>query len=279
MKARSTARRHAAAAGAVLLAALLPGATSLAADAKAAVATDSQREAAALLKSMAGYLSGLKNFSFNSQNTFEVVQANGQKVEFGESRVVSVARPDRLRAEEVSSDGNRDLALFDGKQVTVMSADSGVYAQAAQPPSIDDALVYFVRDLKMRMPLALMLSTQLKSALPDMVKEVDYVEETEIGGKTAHHIAGRTDAVDFQFWIADGSQPVPMRVVITYRLLQGMPHYRAELSNWNTSARFTASTFQFSPPADSRQIPFAVQLQPPSTAPAAAPAAQGEVKP
>lgn len=273
MKARVTARYNAAPAYALLLAIVLPGAAVLAAESEAA--SGPRNEAAVLLKSMAGYLSGLENFSFSSQNTFEVVQANGQKVEFGESRLVSVARPDRLRAEEVSSDGNRDLALFDGRQVTVLSADTGVYAQAAQPPSVDDALVYFVRDLKMRMPLALMLSSQLKNALPDMVKEVDYVEETAIGGKPAHHIAGRTDSVDFQFWIADGPQPVPMRVVITYRLLQGMPQYRAELSSWNTSPRFTASTFQFSAPANARQIPFAVQLKPP----AAAPAAQGEVKP
>jgi hypothetical protein len=277
MKARSTSRHRAARACAVLLTVLAPGAATLAADAKAGAvtATDSRKEAAALLKTMAEYLSGLKAFSFNSQNTFEVVQASGQKIEFGESRVVSVARPDRLRAEEVSSDGNRDLALFDGKLVTVMSADSGVYAQVAQPPSVDDALVYFVRDLKMRMPLALMLSSQLKNALPAMVKEVDYVEQSEVAGKAVHHIAGRTDAVDFQFWIADPPQAVPLRVVITYRLLQGMPQYRADLSNWNTSATFGATTFQFSPPANARKVPFAVQLQPPATAPAA----QGEVKP
>ena len=277
MKASSTARHHAVSACAVLLAALLPGVATLAADAKAGAvtATDSRSQAASLLKTMAGYLSGLKAFSFNSENTFEVMQANGQKIEFGESRVVSVARPDRLRAEEVSSDGNRDLALFDGKLLTVMSANSGVYAQVAQPPALDDALVYFVRDLKMRMPLALMLSTQLKNALPAMVKEVDYVEQSEIAGKVVHHIAGRTDAIDFQFWIADPPHAVPMRVVLTYRLLKGMPQYRADLSNWNTSASFAPAIFQFSPPANARKVPFAVQLMPP----AAAPAAQGEVKP
>lgn len=269
MKARSRAPAHVVRACAALLAIASAGVTGASSD------PDSRNEAASLLKSMAGYLSGLQTFSFSSQNTFEVVQANGQKIEFGESRVVSVARPDRLRAEEASSDGNRDLALFDGQLITVMAADTGVYAQAPQPPSIDDALVYFVRDLKMRMPLALMLSTQLKNALPDMVKEVDYVEETEVGGKVVHHIAGRTDSVDFQFWISEPPQALPVRVVITYRLLQGMPQYRAELTNWNTSPHFTASTFRLSLPKDARRIPFAIQF----AAPTAAPAAQGEVKP
>jgi hypothetical protein len=73
-----------------------------------------------------------------------VVQTDGQKIEFGETRRVSLARPDRLRIEEVASDGLSDLALFDGKQITVLSADDNVYAQAPQPPSLEDALVYYV---------------------------------------------------------------------------------------------------------------------------------------
>jgi hypothetical protein len=73
----------------------------------------------------------------------------------------------------------------------VLSADDNVYAQAPQPPSIEDALVYFVRDLHMRMPLALLLSTHVSTELPILAKEVDYVESTQIRGQAAHHLAGR----------------------------------------------------------------------------------------
>ena len=130
--------------------------------------TESQLQAAAVVKSMVEYLAVLTAFSCTSANRFEAVQANGQRIEFGETRRIALARPDRLRIDEVASDGTSDVALFDGKQITVLSADDNVYAQAPQPPSIEDALVYFVRDLRMRMPLALLLSTHVRTELPGL---------------------------------------------------------------------------------------------------------------
>jgi hypothetical protein len=228
---------------------------------------------------MADYMSGLISFTFDSTNHFEVVQTNGQKIEYGETRKVSVSRPDKLRVEEVSSDGIRDFTLFDGKNITVLSADDNIYAQAVQPPTLDDALYYYTRDLKMRVPLALLLTTQLKAALPAMVKEVDYVEETEIDGKPAHHIAGRTEGVDFQFWITNAPESLPVRVIITYKALQGMPQYKANLSKWNVKPRYSAATWQLSLPKEAQKIPFAVQMTAlgasGQAAPGAAPAAPG----
>ena len=239
------------------------------------VATESQREAYTLLQGMARHLAGLKSFTVSFRSGYDVVQASGQKIEFGESRNLMMARPDRLRVEEVASDGRRDFALFDGKTVTVMNADSNVYAQAPQPGSVDDALVYFVRDLRMRMPLALLLTTRLPDELPQRIESIDYVEGSEIDGVPVHHLAGRTDSVDFQFWITQGEHPVPLRVVLTYRNATGQPQYWANFSQWNVAPKFAAEAFRFSRPQDARQIPFAVQrLQP------AAPAkATGEVTP
>jgi len=194
-----------------LLIAMLVACPAQAADAPAR--TESQLQAAAVLKSMAEYLAVLTAFSCTSTNNFEAVQADGQRIEFGETRRISLARPDRLRIDEVASNGASDLALFDGKQITVLSADDNVYAQAPQPPSIEDALVYFVRDLRMRMPLALLVSTHVRTELPTLAKEIDYVESTQIRGQTAHHLAGRGDSVDFQIWIAEGTSPLPLRIV------------------------------------------------------------------
>jgi hypothetical protein len=244
--------------------------------AAAAPKTESQREAAELLKSMAEYLGGLTNFTCTTTNRYETVQANGQKIEFGETRRISLSRPNHLRIEEVSSDGSSDLALFDGSQLTMLSADENVYAQAPQPPSLEDALVYFVRDLRMRMPLAMLLSTHIRTELPAMVKEIDYVESTSIGGKSAHHVAGRSDSVDFQLWITAGKTPLPLRIVITYKLAPGQPRFAADFSDWNVAPKFLSTTFRFSPAKDARRIPFAVQVLPPPTGQEAA---AGEVKP
>ena len=255
-----------------------PTAETVTGTAELAEPTESQLEAAAILKEMAEHLASLKSFSCTSRQGYEVVQANGQKIEFGETRRISLARPDRLRVEEVSSDGRRNLALFDGKLMTVFNADAGVYAQAPQPAPIDDALVYFVRDLRMRMPLALMLSTHVGTDLPAKVLEVDYVENTEILGRPAHHVAGRTDAIDFQFWIAEGDDPLPLRVVLTYRDEPGQPQFWSDFTDWNTKPKLTGATFQLSLPKDAQQIPFVVQVPAPGN-PGIPKAANGEVKP
>jgi len=254
------------------------GAPAAAAPAAAAPQTDSQREAAKLLKSMAEYLAGLIAFTTVSNNGYETVQPSGQKIEFGESRRISLSRPDKLRIEENASDGVKDLSLFDGRNITMLSADDNVYAQATQPPSIEDALVYFVRDLRMRAPLALLLSTHVRTELPALAKDIDYVEETKIRGQVAHHLAGRSDSVDFQVWIADGAKPLPLRIVIVYKKAPGQPRFWADLTEWNTAPKFTSSTFKLVLPTGAKKIPFAVQMQALGAVPQGV-AASGEVKP
>ncbi|MEO8307686.1 MAG: DUF2092 domain-containing protein [Pseudomonadota bacterium] len=231
-----------------------------------------------MLKGMVDYMSGLKSFTCTARSGYEVVQTSGQKIEFGETRHLTLARPDKLRVEEVSNDDNHDLALFDGKQITIYDADAGAYAQAPQPGTGNDALVYFIRDLHMRMPLALMLSSNFKSELPAIVKTVDYVETEEINGKTVHHIAGRTACVDFQFWIADGPKPLPQRVIITYKKSAGQPQYWADMSEWNTNPMLASSVFNLALPKDARKIAFAVQLTRPGST-QTSDVANGVVKP
>jgi len=73
-------------------------------------------------------------------------------------------------------------------------------------------------------------------------------------------MAGRTASVDYQIWIADGDQPLPQRVVLTYRKEKGQPQFRAQFSEWNTAAETPASLFEFVPPAGMRKITFLSQL-------------------
>ena len=246
--------------------------------AAAPAATESQREAAALLKGMADYVAGLESFSVTFRAGYDVVQSTGQKIEFGETRHVALSRPDRLSVEEVASDGKRDRVVFDGRNVSVLDADNDVYAQAPQSGTVDDALAYFVRELRMRMPLALLLTTRLPDVMAGSVKTIDYVESTEILGVATQHIAGRTDRVDFQFWIKEGKSPLPLRVVITYKHSPGQPQFWANFADWNTSPQFPDATFEFKPPPGAKQIPFAVQVRR-SAEGDQQPGANGEVEP
>ena len=223
-------------------------------------ASRSQQVARELLSGMATYLATLPGFEVTLVGSYDALQESGQKIEFNEVRAVALLRPDKLRMEQLRSDGASDVIVFDGKTISVFNGEAGVYAQAPQPGSLDDAIVYFVRDLGMRLPLAALLTTRFEPELQHRVTSVDYVEYTEILPVPAHHIAGRTAAVDFQVWIADGDQPLPLRIVLTYVNEPGQPQFRAQFLDWELQAPADAGVFTFTPPADAQPIAFAVQV-------------------
>jgi len=221
---------------------------------------EKQPDGEAVLTRMANYLAKLPAWSVTVHSSFDAVQSDGFKVEWNDIRTVTLKRPDRLRVESKRSDGARSLVLFDGKTITSFDESAQVYAQQPHPGSVDSAVVYFVRDLGMRLPLALMLSDQFPAELKQRVQAAKYVETTETLGVPADHIAAKTPTVDFQVWIARGDRPLPLRVVLTYKNTQGQPQFRAQFSDWNVDIKPDDDLFAFTPPAGVNRIPFAATL-------------------
>ena len=237
---------------------------------------ESRQKARAMQIEMVEFLAGLDSFSVKLLSGYDVLQDNGQKIQFLEARDIVLARPDRMRIEAQRADGLGDLVLFDGSTVTVWHSESGVYAQADQPGSVDDTVVYIVRDLGMRVPLAGLLTTRLPAELERRMRMIDYVEMTDVLGEPAHHIAVRTDEMDIQVWIAAGKRPLPLRIVLTYPDA-GRPQYWAQLTDWDLAPEFEEADFVFTAPPDAEQIVFAVQIPPMiPTPPAENGAAKGE---
>jgi hypothetical protein len=233
----------------------------------AAAVTESQAQARAILMRMAEFLGGTQRFSVSVRGGYDAVQKSGQKIEYNEMRKVTLSRPDRLRVEGERSDGAKKLTVFTGKEIVLIDAASNVYATAPQPGGLDDTIVHFVKDLGMRLPLAVLLVSQAAAELKDRVRSVDYVERTNLQGSTSHHLAARTDEVDFQVWVADGDTPLPQRVVITYKKAKGEPQFWAQFSDWNLAPAIADSTFLATPPDGAQKVAFAAQL--PRLSPAA----------
>ena len=223
-------------------------------------ANDKQPDGAAVLMRMADYLAKSPAWSVTVRTAYDAVQPDGFKVEWNDTRTVTLKRPDRLRVESVRSDGARSLVLFDGKTITSFDESARVYAQEPHPGSVNDAVVFFVRDLGMRMPLALMLVDRFPAELQQRIQAVKYVEKTETLGIPADHIAAKTPTVDFQVWIAQGDRPLPLRVVLTYKNTRGQPQFRAQFSDWNLDIKPADSLFAFVAPAGVNRIPFAATL-------------------
>lgn len=236
------------------------------------------KEAKDILQRMAAFLAGTPRFSVNVRADYDVLQESGQMIEFGETRKITLSRPDRLRVEVEHSDGEKHLVLYDGREITVFSPSQNVYAQAPKPGGIDEAVVYFLKDLHMRLPLAALLLSRLPEELERRTQSLDYVERVVIGGAPAHHLAGRTETVDYQIWVAEGAQPLPLRVVLTYRNAEGQPQFRAQFSDWNLTPEIQDVQFAFTPPEGARKIAFLAELNQLDPRGAATPEQTGERK-
>ena len=217
-------------------------------------------DARALLLKMATLLGSTQRLSVTVHGAYDATQESGQKIEWNEVRTLTLQRPDRLRLEAEKSNGARSLVVFDGKQISAFDEAGRVYAQTEQPGGVDETLVYLVRDLGVRLPLAVFFVSRLATELDRRVKSVTYVEKTGILGEPAHHLIGQTDSVNFQVWIADGERPLPQRIVLTYPAASGQPQFRAQFSAWNLAPEPAAALFTFTPPADSSRIPFAAAV-------------------
>src|SRR5438093_13689976 len=119
-------------------------------------AGQSPSDARALLVGMGEFLGKTQQLSVTVRAAYDTVQASGQKVEWNEVRTLTLSRPDRLRVESERSNGTRSVVVFDGKEISTFDESGRVYAQAAHPGGVDETLVYSVRDLAMRLPLAVL---------------------------------------------------------------------------------------------------------------------------
>ena len=231
---------------------------------KAASARDEQ--AMSILQRMADFLSQAQRFNVTVEIGFDVVQASGEKLEFGETRQFVIRRPDRMRVDITKRDGATSGFRFDGQEIAVFNTREQVYATAARPGTLAGAIAYFINDLDMRFPLAELFSTQLVETLAAKVRTAYNVGPERIMGVSCEHIALRGDQADMLLWVAQGDQPLPCRLVITYRTAEGQPQFRAQFSDWNFSPDVADAQFVFTPPEGAAKIAFAARKPAPIAA-------------
>lgn len=243
--------------GWVLLAALLLalGISAAQASDNATAEGESGLEAKGRLMEMAGHIAAAPSFSVTIRSGYDAIQQDGQRIEFGEKRRVILQRPDRLRIEARRSDGDSGLFLYDGKALTAFKAKDNIFARMEKNGTVDEMIVYMVRDLRMTLPLARMFLSRFPQSLEKMVTSASLVEEDFLFDVPTDHLAVRSEDVDLQLWVAQGDSPLPRRAVITYKTAPDAPQFWAEFSDWDLSPKITDDTFAFTPPVGAEQIP------------------------
>ena len=213
-------------------------------------------EAMKSLERMNDYLARAKQFSVTADIGYDVVQEWGEKIEFGETRVLTVRRPNDLRVDTTDRDGTKSGVVFDGKDISVFDLQGKVYATAAKPGSLDNAISYFVDDLGMRLPMAPILRGRLPQMVKEWAHDVRYVGQESIAGVPCDHVAMQGEWEDVQMWIARGDQPLLQRMVVTYTRAEGKPQFWGQFEKWNLTADIPDSLFVFQPAEGAAPIPF-----------------------
>jgi len=219
------------------------------------VASGEENAAAARIEAMAKFLATVPRLAVVVDCAYDVVQESGEKIEFGERRELTLRRPDRARFEVTRRDGSRRGVVFDGALLTAFDLDQKVYSTVSRPGTVDAALSYFTRDLKMRLPLRELFAADLPGRLEGVLDSARSVGKETIGGVATDHVAFRGDTADVQLWIARDGDPLPRRMVITYRMAEGQPQFAADFRDWNLNPEVPDSAFAFAPAAGAEKIP------------------------
>jgi hypothetical protein len=219
----------------------------------ALAASASAQEPNKLLKAMSDYMAAQTRISFGYDTNLEVVTKDHQKILLASSGTIDLSRPDKIRVARTGGFTDAEI-VFDGKTLTVLGKNANAYAQIDIPGTLDH-LVDELRDRYHRpVPGADLLLSDVYNQLMPEVTDAKDLGSGVIGGTECDHLAFRTKDVDWQIWIAQGSQPYPCRYVITAKGVDQAPQYSVQIRDWKTGNEVKPDDFAFSNSTSARKV-------------------------
>jgi len=205
------------------------------------------------VKKMSDYMAAQKAISFDYDTNFEVVTKEGQKLGLASSGSMKLNRPDKIRATRTGGFADVEY-VFDGKTLAMLGKNVKGYAQVEWTGTLDQ-LVDELRN-KFHRPLPgadLLMSNIYEQLMPEVVDSKD-LGSGVINGVECDHLAFKTKDVDWEIWIAQGSDPYPCRYVVTSSQVNKAPQYTMDIRDWKTGAQVAPDSFALKVPADARKL-------------------------
>jgi hypothetical protein len=210
-----------------------------------------------LLRKMSDLLANAGSMTLKVKEVRDKIRATGEKIQVRNLRDIAVRRPDGIwiRAVSQTPDQSRDYSLwYDGKTLTLQSDKEKVYAHTKMPPTIDEAFDFAGSTLNLPTPMADILYSSPYDAFMSAETTGGYVKLDKVEEKSCHELAFQNPVVDWRIWIADGDQPLPCQLEITYKLDEGSPKINMTFLDWNLSPQLAADLFTHQPPANYQRI-------------------------
>ena len=205
-----------------------------------------------LVRQMSDRLARVPALAVEAEEVYDEVPADAPRQQLTGVRRVAMRRPDRL-AGDASGDALNRTFWYDGQTFSVLDKEQNVWASGAVPPTVDEALDWVLDQTGTVVPLADFLYKDSYQRLMADVQRGVYLGIHEAAGVPCHHLSFEQAAIDWQIWIDAGPEPLPRKLVITYKTEDEVPQYTVTMRKWNLQATLPDALFRFTPPEGARR--------------------------
>jgi hypothetical protein len=219
--------------------------------------SDVSRDARAVevLKHMSSYIDSLESSSISGASSSDARMDEGLIISNTQEITIFREEPGSMSFSIFDGVATKNIYIHEGK-LTVFDSATESYANADVPKDLDAALLFALDRLNIDLPL---MDLIMKDAFSHIVGSDDTVlylsDKSRVDGTDCHHLVIRTPEVDVQIWVQEGEQPLPRRVILTYKWDGGAPRFVANM-DWEISPDIDEGRFVFKPPQGAAQIEF-----------------------
>ena len=206
-----------------------------------------------LVRQMSERLARAAAFALEAEEVYDEVPDQSPRRQLTNLRRVAMRRPDRLVG-DTSGDAMNRTFWYDGKVFSALDKEQNVWASGAVPPTVDKALDWVFEQTSTVIPLGDFLYADVYARLMGDVQRGVYLGIHEAAGVPCHHLSFEQATIDWQIWIDAGKEPLPRKLVITYKTEDEVPQYAVTIRKWNLQAKLPDALFAFSPPEGATRV-------------------------
>ena len=195
----------------------------------------------------------LSAFALEAEEVYDEVPEQSPRRQLTNLRRVAMRRPDRLVGDATGDALNRSF-WYDGKAFAALDNEQQVWASGVVPPTVDQALDWVFEKTGTVVPLADFLYADSYARLMGDVQRGVYLGIHEAAGVPCHHLSFEQATIDWQLWIDAGTDPLPRKLVITYKTEDEVPQYSVTIRKWNIGAKLPDALFRFTPPDGATRV-------------------------
>jgi hypothetical protein len=202
---------------------------------------------------MSDFMGNLSAFSAKADIDSEIIDLEGQKLQFSSSAEIVLERPGNLHVNRQGAIAHMDF-IFDGKVLTLYGRNLNVYFQMDSPGTTDTAIETLHHGIGLDAPGADLFLTDPYTTLSEGVVSNAYLGTAYVNGVECHYLTFREAQVDWQLWINAEGDPLPMKYIITTKWLTGAPQYAVRFHDWNTAPKIKPGQFDFKVPKGAKKL-------------------------